>query len=102
MDLVWQQHSARVCPDPRPGGAALRAELQPQLGVRVPLRVPGQGRRVAPQPVQHLLAGEGRGRESEDPVKLLLELLALSLCRLEISQQIVDVDVTRQLSLLQK
>ena len=102
MNLVRQQHCAWVRPGPGPGHAGLRADLQPQLGVRVALGVPGQGRRVAPQPVQHLLRGEGRGREREDPVKLLLQLLALSLRGLEVGHQIVDVDVTSQLSLLQK
>ena len=88
MDLVRQERPGGG------GGGGWRGELQAQLGVSVLLLA------VSPQPLQHLLAGEGTGGQAEDPVKLLLKLQTLILSGGEITEQGLDVDVTGKLPLL--
>ena len=92
MDLVRQERPAGG--GGRGGGVLLAGQLQAQLRVRVLLLA------VSPQPLQHLLAGEGTGGQAEDPVKLLLKLQALILSGGEITEQGLDVDVTGKLPLL--
>ena len=92
MDLVRQERPAGG--GGRGGGVLLAGQLQAQLRVRVLLLA------VSPQPLQHLLAGEGTGGQTEDPVKLLLKLHTLILSSCEVTEEGLDVDVTSHLPLL--
>jgi len=88
MDLIRQEDAAAVVglagtAGVQAGDAA--AEVQPQLRVGV-----GVGDGVLAEPVQHLLGGEGAGREAEDPGELLLQLRPLRLRTLQVSHQVPE------------
>ena len=95
MDLIRQQHTAAAVADVvglTGAGRSIEAgaaEIQPQLRVRVG----GGGRsHILPEPVQHLLGGEGAGREAEDPGELFLELRPFRLRRLQVCHEVPNYE----------